>query len=804
MIPLVSVIIPVYNKAPSVGRTIKSVRDQDLSEIEIIIVNDGSTDDSEEEILTAIEGDDRCRYISQSNAGVANARNLGVLSVSSGKFIVCLDSDDAIEPGYLRLLVNPMIEDESISITYTALKFITPDGKTGISNWPGTFNADAQMAGKNQIPTAAMTRRKVWERLGGQRHRFSPVGAGAEDADFWLRAVSYGFRAKYIQAEKNSLFVYSFMSGLVSGNKDYREPDYRLWSPWARDPSLMPTASIVETPRGSHPARQYDQPLVSIIIPVGPGHAHHLVNALDSLDAQTFKQWEAIIVFDIQLDEWLELRHSGHLRYIARTWPFCRFMSTHGDTKTAREIVDMLDVAEGSIHLLDGLPAGQPRGAGVARNIGIARSRAPLLMFLDADDSLVPTALRSMMDAYKKHRNIIYSDHIAVAKIKKEDLGTVDGKVVGFNERSGDAYIQQTVADYNCPKALEQPYTDGRPPYIVCNVSALVPKKWMAQIGNFDEKMKSWEDVLTFWRLAWAGYCFTRIPEPLLVYRYYTGHRRELGKKHAAPLLKYLAKISERTVKMGCKCKEGKSPKVTEAAQTGGAKGNEVMSRLRLSRGLMLEIGDSDLVLAEFNPPDAGDKTRYGFHDFGQGNVIIYGRFDKGSQFYVHRKDLEADRNIAKSQGREPMFTIIGPTRDVIEEEHVVEELSPPSDVAEIEWLKSEEPEKVEALEPIVVDPPPDNTLFHGAYEEEKAIDADNYFPTAANSPGRMTDIANLDLKELKSPDRYITILQNNKIYTAWDVVKYEEKYVPKGLSRLDGIGPKTRRVFADAARKVI
>ena len=803
MTPLVSVIIPVYNKGATVRRTIESVKNQSLRDIEIVVVNDGSTDNSEEQIRAAIKGDSRCTYLHQDNVGVAHARNRGVLDISTGRFIVCLDSDDAIESDYLSHLVAPMIEDNSLSITYTKLRYIKPDGEQGVSKWPDEFSADDQMAGRNQIPTAAMVRRRVWERLGGQRQRFSPVGAGAEDADFWLRAVSYGFKARFIPVKQGTYFVYSFLSGLVSGNRDYNEPNYRLWSPWTENVELMPTPSLATAVRGSHPARQYDEPLVSIIVPVGPGHAHHLVNALDSLDAQTFKRWEAIVVFDISKEEWRNLFGRGLLTYIARTWPFCRFASTASGEKLARELVDTLDVAEG-IDLLDGLPAVEaPRGAGMARNVGINLARAPLLMFLDADDWLVPTALRVMLDAYKEHGHIIYSDHIAVAKIAEEDLGKVDGKVVGFDRRSGDAFIEQSVANYNCPKAMEQPYTDGRPPYVICNVSALVPRKWAVDIGGFSEKMKSWEDVLFFWRLAWEGYCFTRVPQPLLVYRYYTGRRRELGRKHAPPLLKYLSEVSENMAKKGCGCGGAKSPTIINTAANTAADESNIMSRIRLSRGIMLDVTDADLVMVEFNPPDAGDKTRYGLHDFGGGNVIVYGRYDKGASLYAHRKDIEADQKIASSQGREPMFLITGPSRDEIAVEHEVEELAPPPEIAE--WLEPTSVSKpVPSDSPLNIMTHGTPTLFGQVDVSEKPVDADEYFPPRSESKGRLTYIYELDVEDIKSPDRYLAIMRSSNIETAWDILEYERKFPAKGIGRLDGIGPKVRKAFVDAAGKVI
>ena len=142
-----------------------------------------------------------------------------------------------------------------------------------------------------------MFRKKMWERLGGYRSRYCPHGAGSEDAEFWLRAGLYGFPAKKVTDAP--LFRYSYKSGRVSGDKNYREIDWHSLHPSTKD--KQHPIMCVATPANkklSHPVRQYDEPLVSVVIPVGNGHKQHVFNALDSLESQTMRKWEAIIVDD--------------------------------------------------------------------------------------------------------------------------------------------------------------------------------------------------------------------------------------------------------------------------------------------------------------------------------------------------------------------------------------------------------------------------------------------------------------------------------------------------------------------------
>lgn len=96
-----SVIIPLYNKAPYVAKAIGSVLGQTFSDYELIVVNNGSTDDSARIASQVIEGHGNCRLFSQENLGVSMARNNGV-SASHGDYLCFLDADDWWEPTYLE------------------------------------------------------------------------------------------------------------------------------------------------------------------------------------------------------------------------------------------------------------------------------------------------------------------------------------------------------------------------------------------------------------------------------------------------------------------------------------------------------------------------------------------------------------------------------------------------------------------------------------------------------------------------------------------------------------------------------
>ena len=116
--PKVSVIVPVYNKAPYVGKCIESVLKQTLSDIELILVNDGSSDKSEE-VCQRYLTDRRVRYIFQQNSGPAAARQNGI-DHATGEYLGFVDADDWIEPEmYEKMYSTAIAADADIVMCNT-------------------------------------------------------------------------------------------------------------------------------------------------------------------------------------------------------------------------------------------------------------------------------------------------------------------------------------------------------------------------------------------------------------------------------------------------------------------------------------------------------------------------------------------------------------------------------------------------------------------------------------------------------------------------------------------------------------
>lgn len=103
--PLVSIIVPVYNVQNSVARCLESICAQTWKNIEIILVNDGSRDESFSVCEQFREKDPRIVLVDKSNSGVSDTRNCG-MTLASGKYVQFVDSDDYIEPDFTERLVT--------------------------------------------------------------------------------------------------------------------------------------------------------------------------------------------------------------------------------------------------------------------------------------------------------------------------------------------------------------------------------------------------------------------------------------------------------------------------------------------------------------------------------------------------------------------------------------------------------------------------------------------------------------------------------------------------------------------------
>ena len=125
---LLSVIVPVYNSREYLNNCIESILLQTYTNLEIICVDDGSSDGSERLLDSISERDERIKVIHQTNAGVSAARNRGI-DEATGQYIGFVDSDDALAPEMYHTLVS-ILEKEHADIAHCGYRRFEPDGST--------------------------------------------------------------------------------------------------------------------------------------------------------------------------------------------------------------------------------------------------------------------------------------------------------------------------------------------------------------------------------------------------------------------------------------------------------------------------------------------------------------------------------------------------------------------------------------------------------------------------------------------------------------------------------------------------
>jgi len=185
----VSVIIPVYNSQNSIFNALNSIKEQTYSNIEVIIINDGSSDESNNVIKEFIRNNSEMdiKYIIQENSGVSISRNNGIL-ISKGEFIAFLDSDDKWEPNKLQEQIDIFNSNNQICLIGTKVytsKMIRKEMIGDIDE----INFYKLLFKNYFVTSSVLIRRKVLDTVG----LFIPNQNYSEDFNLWLR-IAYHFK----------------------------------------------------------------------------------------------------------------------------------------------------------------------------------------------------------------------------------------------------------------------------------------------------------------------------------------------------------------------------------------------------------------------------------------------------------------------------------------------------------------------------------------------------------------------------------------------------------------------------------
>ncbi len=354
--PRVTAIIPCYNYARLVVEATDSLRAQTYPNLEIIVVNDGSTDETTLQALAEVEKAG-IQVVHQENAGLVAARHTGARH-ATGEMILFLDNDDLLDPDAVSLLVLALCNSPESAFAYPQQRFF---GDQELVWEPQEYDAYDLMWG-NHPTVCSLIRKQAFDQVDGYN---ADMTFGWEDWEHWIALSERGhfgcglpvpvFRHRRHgktmthTAQDQGEFLHS---AILDAHPDWYSPE-----------------QVSETKRRWRPA-------VSVIVPFYNAH-QFFAETMDSLKAQTFDDFEVLIVNDCSDDsESLalldELRGPGDIRVIDR--------DERGDLAAAR-------------------------------NTGVLAARSDFVFFLDPDDLIEPTALEKLVWQLLLHDDIgfVYS-----------------------------------------------------------------------------------------------------------------------------------------------------------------------------------------------------------------------------------------------------------------------------------------------------------------------------------------------------------------------------------------------------------
>lgn len=449
MNPKISVIIPCYNYGRYLTDAVESVVHQTFQDYEIIIVNDGSTDNTKLIAESLIGGykNHRITLINQPNSGQpAISRNNGI-AVSKGKYILCLDADDKIVSTMLFECAKVLEDNPNVAIAYTdRLDF---DGVERVVE-AGDYNFE-KLKYENHISYCALYRREVWERVGGYRANVK----GCEDWDFWVAAGVKGFSGRRIP---KPLFKYRrHDTGRFQQSLQNMEI---IKAQIVKNNSECYTKSDIEQ---ANRLLQHDlnatskhQPLVSVIVPTY-NRPETLRKALESLSQQTLDNFEVIVINDGGAD----------VRSIVAGFDEgCKFLYLSHTTNR-------------------GLPA--------ARNTGIKIAHGKYIAYLDDDDIFYPEHLKTLIDFLEtSDYKIAYTDaYRAIYKNVKGENVLKRKEIFPSQNFDGDRILVENFIPVIC---------------------VMHEKSCFEDTGLFDETLTSHEDWELWIRMS-QKFSFGHIPK---------------------------------------------------------------------------------------------------------------------------------------------------------------------------------------------------------------------------------------------------------------------------------------------------
>jgi glycosyltransferase involved in cell wall biosynthesis len=177
-LPLVSIVLPTFNRGGILGDAIQCCLDQTWRNLEVVVVNDGSTDHTEAVALSFVHRDPRVKYVEQSNQKIPAALNTG-FNHARGDFFTWTSDDNRYEPDAIAIMATRLMRDPDVGLVYCNVKVVNDDGQVIIV----TDHRGCDLEMGNCIGSCFMYRRSVAEAVG----EYDTTAFLAEDYDYWLR-----------------------------------------------------------------------------------------------------------------------------------------------------------------------------------------------------------------------------------------------------------------------------------------------------------------------------------------------------------------------------------------------------------------------------------------------------------------------------------------------------------------------------------------------------------------------------------------------------------------------------------------
>jgi glycosyltransferase involved in cell wall biosynthesis len=254
---MVSIVITCYNYGGYLARCVESALDQTYGDVEVIIVNDGSTDNTDEVAWKYMKDHPRVRYIRQKNAGQANAKNTGIRA-ATGEFIAFLDADDLWETNKLEKQM-PLFSCPLVGVVYSRARYVAGNGlPMDVTPWgehlsPRSGNVTEHLFFDNFIPfSSAVVRRKCLIEAGV----FDESIKMGIDWDLWLR-ISVNYEFAYVD---EPLLVYRVgHAGQMSKDLEERQrcADRIMRKFLSDNPGMIPKSTIRDALTYTYLSRGY-------------------------------------------------------------------------------------------------------------------------------------------------------------------------------------------------------------------------------------------------------------------------------------------------------------------------------------------------------------------------------------------------------------------------------------------------------------------------------------------------------------------------------------------------------------------